>query len=120
MVLPRDIEVVEPPPQHLRRTAPRRFRDSRDCIIVAHKHYFLDRPMSNCETAGLFAMARQTIDDIVRRIPKTHPGVRDAAVRFRLLAPPSFEGMPELDLLEIEGMPFSPPSHNVRRAGRQT
>ena len=58
-------------------------------------------------TAGLasfFGFPRQTIDDIVRRIPRTHPGVRDAAVRFELLAPVSLEGMPELDLLEIAGL----------------
>ena len=104
MVLPRDLPVEEPPPQRRLRTALRRFRDNKDFIITAFRYYYRIPPLSNRQTAKLFGMPRQTIDDIIRRTPRTHPEVKAAAVRFELLGPVSLVGMPELDLLEIEGL----------------
>ncbi len=113
MTLPKDTE-SEQPPRPRRLTRRRKVQLAFDYMIAATKYHYRDSPISNRETAWLWDMPRQTVDDIIRRTPQDHPRVMAAAVRWAaltstpgfqsVLGKVSLEGMPELDLLEMEGL----------------
>ena len=105
--LPKDIEVQERPRRDQRLTRLQKTRESWDHIVAAHYHYH-EPKLGIRRLARLFGMPQSTIKSILDRTPRSHPDVKNAAVRFQLLEPVNLRRLPgpvPLDLLDdlLEG-----------------
>ena len=91
--LPRDIDVEEARLRDQRLTKLQRTWESWDHIVAAYYHYH-EPKIGVRRLAKLFGMPNSTVKSIIDRVPRSHPGVKDAAVRFQLLEPVSLRQLP--------------------------